>query len=232
MWFNSQNEAKDAIKTDISGNFGGNAKIKRADHNNSKIAVYALPRNIEKKEILENLEKQGYDINDIQIVERISGNSNFLTAFISFGDNAQKENILKKGKIRIGICFYPCKKYAPKNTAQCHKCQKMGHIARNCSSIVEICGYCAGEHLTRSCTNRDKPKCINCELEKPSFHEDCKQKIKHSIENTKKSKMKVKRKNIKETKINKSQEIEKDKNEITVDSRIKPKNGDMEKRII
>ncbi len=44
--------------------------------------------------------------------------------------------------------------------------------------------------------------------------------------------MKVKRKNIKETKINKSQEIEKDKNEITVNKRAKPKNGDMEKRII
>jgi len=42
----------------------------------------------------------------------------------------------------------------------CFRCQKFGHIARNCTGKIK-CKYCGGEHYTRTCSKRTCKKCGN-----------------------------------------------------------------------
>ncbi|KIK38822.1 hypothetical protein CY34DRAFT_90340, partial [Suillus luteus UH-Slu-Lm8-n1] len=37
-----------------------------------------------------------------------------------------------------------------------------GHIARNCSATVDVCGTCSNQHRTTECTSRNMV-CINCQ---------------------------------------------------------------------
>jgi Zinc knuckle len=48
----------------------------------------------------------------------------------------------------------------------CFKCQKFGHMSKQCKSTSTYCGFCALSHNTRDCPkNRssDTPSCINCD---------------------------------------------------------------------
>ena len=43
----------------------------------------------------------------------------------------------------------------------CHKCKDFDHLAKDCTSLVEVCGNCSGDHHTRDCTSQIY-SCINC----------------------------------------------------------------------
>ena len=50
---------------------------------------------------------------------------------------------------------------------RCNRCQKLGHYADKCDlSIPEVCGFCAKNHRSDSCPDKNKDhkfhKCINC----------------------------------------------------------------------
>jgi hypothetical protein len=45
---------------------------------------------------------------------------------------------------------------------RCAKCQRYGHIARNCSATLDVCGTCSNQHRTTECTSRNTI-CINCQ---------------------------------------------------------------------
>lgn len=51
-----------------------------------------------------------------------------------------------------------------KAATRCYKCQKYGHLSKDCKSQVEICGHCAGSgHDRLNCPlTRLPPKCANC----------------------------------------------------------------------
>ncbi|KAJ4470225.1 hypothetical protein J3R30DRAFT_3239795, partial [Lentinula aciculospora] len=44
---------------------------------------------------------------------------------------------------------------------RCLKCQKLGHFARECKHNRDVCGCCAGQHSTGSCSS-DERFCPNC----------------------------------------------------------------------
>lgn len=48
--------------------------------------------------------------------------------------------------------------------SRCYRCQRYGHLAKDCKG-VETCSHCAGEgHGFKDCTNKKQgPKCINCQ---------------------------------------------------------------------
>ena len=47
---------------------------------------------------------------------------------------------------------------------RCYHCQGYNHLASNCRLKHQPpkCAFCAGEHESRSCTQRNSPKCVNC----------------------------------------------------------------------
>lgn len=45
---------------------------------------------------------------------------------------------------------------------RCAKCQRYGHIARNCSASSDICGTCSAKHRTSQCSAFRTTRCINC----------------------------------------------------------------------
>lgn len=151
-----------------------------------------MPKSVTKEEISENLKSQGIENEDVRTVERINGTSKFNTVFVSILDENKRNEIIKNGKIRLGISYFPSKKYEPKKVIQCHKCQRYGHIARICKSIVEVCGNCGENHLTNACSDTGKMKCVNCGDKAPSYHRNCIKKIELEKEIRKKFNIKKK----------------------------------------
>lgn len=49
-----------------------------------------------------------------------------------------------------------------KEPLRCAKCQKFNHIAKNCTSAVDICGTCGNDHRTSSCNSYRTTRCVNC----------------------------------------------------------------------
>lgn len=176
VWFENEKDANEATLIETNEIFGKHSKVRKSNYNETKIAVYALPKELSIEEIRQYLNKCEIIADEIRIVQRINGKSRFNTAFISITNGERRRKILEAGKIRIGFCYYPVKKYMTRKIIQCHKCQELGHIARSCTSPNEVCGICSKDHLTKACNNMENKKCINCGKDEPSFHNDCKKK--------------------------------------------------------
>ena len=56
----------------------------------------------------------------------------------------------------------------------CNKCQRYGHIARNCEETKDTCGLCGEEHRTSLCSSTNERKCTPCgSNEHTTNHIDC-----------------------------------------------------------
>lgn len=68
--------------------------------------------------------------------------------------------LLNKG--RIYIEWNSCRVRDHIRVSRCFKCQKLGHIAKDCRS-AEQCSHCAGSHLRKDCDKvEEEPCCANC----------------------------------------------------------------------
>lgn len=58
--------------------------------------------------------------------------------------------------------------------SQCFRCQKWGHISRNCN-LEQKCVKCSLNHPQGECkmTEADEPKCANCNLKHPANYRGC-----------------------------------------------------------
>ena len=74
----------------------------------------------------------------------------------------------------IGLTRFKVEKWnAPPPLNQCHKCQKFGHRALNCTNSAQICPICTDPHQLKDCDNRANEKCANCNGPHPSFSKAC-----------------------------------------------------------
>lgn len=81
-------------------------------------------------------------------------------ALLQVKDAVTANHILKEG-ICIDAHRYAVNK-DKKEPLRCAKCQKFGHMARNCSSPHDICGTCGGRHWTTQCNSFRTECCANC----------------------------------------------------------------------
>lgn len=63
-------------------------------------------------------------------------------------------------RVRLGFTSYFVEEYFG-SPVRCFKCQRFGHIARNCR-FARQCKVCAGPHYQNECTSRSEPRCANC----------------------------------------------------------------------
>lgn len=67
--------------------------------------------------------------------------------------------VMSNQRLRIG--WNSCKVYEYVNVVRCYKCSEYGHIANDCTSKVDVCAKCAGNHKIQECTN-ENAQCVNC----------------------------------------------------------------------
>ena len=74
----------------------------------------------------------------------------------------RKEIVNAGGYIYVGLSH--CRAFDRVWVRQCYHCQGFLHNADGCKRKNEApkCGFCAGSHKSRDCTNKDSPKCVNC----------------------------------------------------------------------
>jgi hypothetical protein len=81
-------------------------------------------------------------------------------ALLHISDTTMANNILRDGLCienqRISI------RKDKKEPFRCAKCQRFGHLARNCSAPTDTCGTCSGRHRTSNCNAYKTVHCVNC----------------------------------------------------------------------
>ncbi|KIK13671.1 hypothetical protein PISMIDRAFT_17819 [Pisolithus microcarpus 441] len=78
-----------------------------------------------------------------------------------------------------------------KEPTRCLKCQRFGHLSRECAHHEDSCGTCAGNHRVTACTSPQTPRCVNCQTDShsssdrkcPEFLKRCKALDEHTPEN-------------------------------------------------
>lgn len=56
---------------------------------------------------------------------------------------------------------------------QCYKCFKYGHIGPQCSATSQICGFCAGNHVTKECPSKETRICAVCKGAHTAWSSSC-----------------------------------------------------------
>uniref|UniRef100_A0ABD2VR13 CCHC-type domain-containing protein n=1 Tax=Trichogramma kaykai TaxID=54128 RepID=A0ABD2VR13_9HYME len=80
-----------------------------------------------------------------------------------------RKRLSDEGKIYIGM--YRSKVQDFVKLTRCYKCQGVAHVSKYCKQEHESCAYCAGEHASRDCTDKESKKCALCKrLGKASDH--------------------------------------------------------------
>ncbi|KAG2741123.1 hypothetical protein P692DRAFT_201672574, partial [Suillus brevipes Sb2] len=76
-------------------------------------------------------------------------------------NNAETANQLIKDGLYIDHHLIRVKKDR-KEPIRCAKCQRYGHIARNCNVSRDVCGTCADNHRTSDCNAYKTVRCTSC----------------------------------------------------------------------
>ena len=71
----------------------------------------------------------------------------------------------------FGYLRFSVKLFIP-NPIRCYQCQRYGHIAKNCHSVIR-CGKCGQNHDIKECKDEQQEKCCNCQGNHKASSRDC-----------------------------------------------------------
>ena len=152
-----------------------------------KMTVTGIPSSFPDNEIIDSILNKNKDISklveqglslELLFTKAKSENDRFKVAVLKMAPEI-RSLIGRSGYIFIGLSR--CKAYDRLWVTQCYHCQGYGHLSKECPKKHEdpCCAFCAGSHGSKSCDNKDHPKCANCSG-KPSkscnhyaFSRDC-----------------------------------------------------------
>lgn len=95
----------------------------------------------------------------IDIVHKYLNDKNKKWTMIVEVNSGAYLRIMKNKKIFVGCCN--CTVYDDYNVNICYKCNRYGHSSKKCTNN-ECCRYCAGEHASKDCQQKENLQCINC----------------------------------------------------------------------
>ena len=124
---------------------------------------------MEESDILEEMKHEG--IMDVKFITRLDRERNMRVntplIVLTFNSTTLPDHV-KVGYLQVAV-----RPYIP-NPLRCNKCFRYGHLAKFCRSQTVVCGKCAGEHPTDSCS-ASVFQCVNCRTNNnhPSTSRDC-----------------------------------------------------------
>ena len=135
-----------------------------------KMTVTGIPSSFPDNEILEGILSKNRDIRalvekglslELLFTKTKSENDRHKVAVLKMAPEI-RSLVGRSGYIYIGLSR--CKAYDRFWVKQCYHCQGYGHLSSECPKKREdpCCAFCAESHESKSCNNRDHPKCINC----------------------------------------------------------------------
>lgn len=152
-----------ALKTALNSQIGDNYEFATPSVLNPRIIIYS----VQADEITDNLQFINNLIvkNDLMVANR--NDCKFVTKFksrncvnvvIEINPGLYKQ-ILDKGYLFVG--WKKCLVKENLHLVRCFKCNKYGHVIKNCKSKDFVCGKCSGPHNTKEC-NSENLTCANC----------------------------------------------------------------------
>ena len=100
---------------------------------------------------------------DIVAILPLKNNSSLFKAIVLVSNLIRSVISKQSDRIYIGLQRV-CKVYDSFFVLRCYNCQDFGHHSKDCTNTA-VCGYCSGEHQTRSCERKADPVaecCNNC----------------------------------------------------------------------
>ena len=163
-----------------------------------KITVANIPNDIF-SDISQNLPREDYRtqckailkshiiMKNIEIKNFIDDSHVFDVVFINVGDKYTTAGIRISPQIHSFLMGHGNQKLFIRNSSclvsdrflikQCFKCQKIGHLSKDCHETTPVCMYCSGSHRTSSCelkSDNRSHRCRNCSVSKnPSIVSKC-----------------------------------------------------------
>ena len=135
-----------------------------------KMTVTGIPSSFPDSEIIEGILNKNKDISalvekglslELLFTKAKSENDHYKVAVLKMAPEI-RALVGRSGYIYIGLSR--CKAYDRFWVTQCYHCQGYGHLSSECPKKHEdpCCAFCGASHRSKSCSNKDHPKCINC----------------------------------------------------------------------
>lgn len=131
-----------------------------------KLTILQVEKEMQNKEIIESIK-----LKNSHITELIKSEDDFTILFAYKLSDHHKTIVIKTtASIRAAIMstglLYVgtrrCRVYDRYWVNRCNRCQSYKHKTADCKSQL-ACGFCAGNHQSRECNNRNQLRCKNCQ---------------------------------------------------------------------
>ena len=172
-------ESRDQLNTIVTENFQ-TVQTKTPKGKRPTITIVGLSRGYNAEEITDMIVKQNEFVKNFAVANNIHDHFKVLVVKPTKNDEqkfqvfAGVSSVLRDGikqyndKLTLGLSI--CKVYDQYHVKRCNKCQQFGHYSKHCTATVDVCGKCAGNHTTMSCSSVTK-KCFNCHKNNFDNHE-------------------------------------------------------------
>lgn len=131
-----------------------------------RLIIFNVPVDLEKESVKDEILKQNFDTTldppKIEPIFKVGPRGKPFTHWVIECSPEARKILLQRGTMYIG--WNSCKIDERISITKCYKCQGYGHIAPKCNNKI-ACGFCAKEHDSRSCPDKediDKHRCILC----------------------------------------------------------------------
>ena len=163
-------EAKNEASTAISNCLGEESHYTVSEPKKllPKITLVGLPKSFPDCDILDGILNKNGKLKELRndghtleiIFTKIKGD--FKHAVIRVSPEIRASIQRENWYVFVGL--NKCKVYDRFWVTQCYHCLNFGHIATKCPSKSQsaTCGFCAGNHNSRACTQKSTPRCANC----------------------------------------------------------------------